>query len=170
LATKDELENLIIFVSPQQKEHVKEILNEKGIFFHQLTQEEGTTPKPQYGGKTERQYIIQKFIEKRYKALVAIKCLDEGIDIPTAARGILMASSTNPREYVQRIGRIIRQEASKSYAYLYDICVESSGCFVDVGIRDIDARIRQKELARLKDIAELAINSADALKNIFALN
>ena len=170
LATKDELENLIIFVSPQQKEHVIEILNEKGIFFHQLTQEEGTTPKSQYGGKTERQYIIQKFIEKRYKALVAIKCLDEGIDIPTAARGILMASSTNPREYVQRIGRIIRQEASKSYAYLYDICVESSGCFVDVGIRDIDARIRQKELARLKDIAELAINSADALENIFALN
>jgi superfamily II DNA or RNA helicase len=101
---------------------------------------------------------------------VAIKCLDEGIDIPTAARGILMASSTNPREYVQRIGRIIRQEASKSYAYLYDICVESSGCFVDDGMRDIDAKIRQKELARLNEIAALAINSADALKNIFALN
>lgn len=170
LTAKDELENLIIFVSPQQKEHVVEILNKKDILFHQLTQEEGTTPKSQYGGKTERQYIIQKFVEKRYQALVAIKCLDEGIDIPTAARGILMASSTNPREYVQRIGRIIRQEASKSYAYLYDICVESSGCFVDDGMRDIDAKIRQKELARLNEIAALAINSADALKNIFALN
>ena len=81
-----------------------------------------------------------------------------------------MASSTNPREYVQRIGRIIRQDKDKKLAYLYDICVESSGCFVDDGMRDIDAKIRQKELARLNEIAALAINSADALKNIFALN
>lgn len=170
LSANGELENLIIFVSPQQRERVMEILNEKGIFFHQLTQEEGTTPKAQYGGKTERQYIIQKFVEKRYKALVAIKCLDEGIDIPTATRGILMASSTNPREYVQRIGRIIRQEPSKNFAYLYDICVESSGCLDDDWMRDIDAKIRQKELARLKEIAAYSINSADALNNIFALN
>ena len=170
LSAKGELENMIIFVSPQQKEQVIEMLNKKGIFFHQLTQEEGTSPKTQYGGKTERQYIIQKFIEKRYKALVAIKCLDEGIDIPTATRGILMASSTNPREYVQRIGRIIRQEQSKSFAYLYDICVESSGCFDDDWMREIDSKIRQKELARLKEIAAYAINSADALENIFALN
>ena len=47
---------------------------------------------------------------------------------------------------------------------------ESSGSLVDEGMRDIDAKIRQKELARLKEIAALAINSADALNNIFALN
>lgn len=170
LSKQGELEDLIIFVSPQQKETVIDILNEKGIIFHQLTQEEGTKPKAQYNGLTERQHIIQKFVEKKYKVLVAIKCLDEGIDIPTATRGILMASSTNPREYVQRIGRIIRQEHTKKYAYLYDICVESSSNIFDDGIREIDQKIRRKELARLTEIAEYAINSADALKNIFALN
>ena len=81
-----------------------------------------------------------------------------------------MASSTNPREYVQRIGRIIRQEHTKKYAYLYDICVESSSNISDAGMREIDRKIRKKELARLTEIAEYSINSADALSNIFALN
>ena len=169
LLAKGELENMIIFVSPQQKETVLNMLYEKGIFYHQLTQEEGTTPKTQYGGLTERQYIIQKFVEKQYKVLVAIKCLDEGIDIPTATRGVLMASSTNPREYVQRIGRIIRQEPSKTYAYLYDICVESSGYLSDEDT-EIDRKIRAKELSRMQEISQYAINSAEALNNIFALN
>ena len=166
LIKKNELENLIIFVSPQQKAKVMEILADKGIYFHQLTQEEGTVPKSQYDGLTERQYIIQKFVEKRYKALVAIKCLDEGIDIPTATRGILMASSTNPREYVQRIGRIIRQEGSKKYAYLYDIYVESAGCLTP-DMEDIDVKIRKNERARLLEIATYAINSSDALNQIY---
>lgn len=169
LIDKGQLEDLIIFVSPQQKEVVADILHSKEISFHQLTQEEGTKSMPQYGGLTERQYIIQKFVEKKYKAVIAIKCLDEGIDIPTATRGILMASSTNPREYVQRIGRIIRQEPSKSFAYLYDICVESSGCFDSDEMKEIDKKIRRTELNRLTEIATYAINSAEALENIFAL-
>lgn len=167
LISKNKLEDLIIFVSPQQKSTVLRMLDDKGIFAHQLTQEEGTVPQENYRGLTERQYIIQKFAEKKYKALVAIKCLDEGIDIPTASRGILMASSTNPREYVQRIGRIIRQEASKQYAYLYDICVDSSGCLEDDDTKALDARIRKAERARMLEIAKFAMNSADALNNIF---
>ena len=101
--------------------------------------------------------------------MVAIKCLDEGIDIPTATRGILMASSTNPREYVQRIGRIIRQDPSKTFAFLYDICVESSG-FLSEEDSEIDRKIRAKELNRMQEISQYAINSAEALSNIFALN
>ncbi len=100
---EDQLENLIIFVSPQQKERVLEMLLNKGVVHHQLTQEEGNAPRKEFGGLTERQYIIKLFKDKKYQVLVAIKCLDEGIDIPSACRGILMSSSTNPREYVQRI-------------------------------------------------------------------
>ena len=164
-----QLDNLIIFVSPQQKQAVLEMLGNKGIVHHQLTQEEGNTPKKEYGGLTERQYIIKLFKDKKYQALVAIKCLDEGIDIPSACRGILMASSTNPREYVQRIGRIIRQDKDKKLAYLYDICVESSGALSE-DLQDIDVKIRAKERKRLQEIAENALNSVDALKNIIKLN
>jgi superfamily II DNA or RNA helicase len=164
-----QLYNLIIFVSPQQKQTVLEMLENKGVVHHQLTQKEGNAPRKEYGGLTERQYIIKLFKENKYQALVAIKCLDEGIDIPSACRGILMASSTNPREYVQRIGRIIRQDKDKKLAYLYDICVESSGSLSD-DLQDIDAKIRANERKRLKEIAENAINSVDALQNIIKLN
>ena len=164
-----QLENLIIFVSPQQKERVLEMLESKGIIHHQLTQEEGNAPRKEFFGLTERQHIIKLFKEKRYQALVAIKCLDEGIDIPSASRGILMSSSTNPREYVQRIGRIIRQDKDKKLAYLYDICVESSGALTE-DLQDIDAKIRSNECKRLQEIATNAINSIDALQNILKLN
>ena len=166
---EDHLENLIIFVSPQQKERVLEMLESKGVVHHQLTQEEGNSPRKEYGGLTERQHIIKLFKDKRYQALVAMKCLDEGIDIPSACRGILMSSSTNPREYVQRIGRIIRQDKDKTFAYLYDICVESSGALSD-DLQDIDDKIRANERKRLQEIAANAINSVDALQNILKLN
>ena len=166
---EEQLENLIIFVSPQQKRTVLEMLESKGVVHHQLTQEEGNIPRKEYNGLTERQHIIKLFKEKKYQALVAIKCLDEGIDIPTACRGILMSSSTNPREYVQRIGRIIRQDKNKKLAYLYDICVESSSSLSDE-LQDIDAKIRANERKRLQEIAANAINSIDALQNILKLN
>ena len=51
------MEDVIIFVSPQQKEEVLDILNEKGIVSHKLTQDEGTKPEQKYGGLTERQIL-----------------------------------------------------------------------------------------------------------------
>ena len=95
--------------------------------------------------------------------------MDEGIDIPTADIGILMASSTNPREYVQRIGRIIRQSPNKMSAELYDICVDTIHSIDDENI-EIERKIRAKEQIRLKEIAENAINSIDALKIINTLD
>lgn len=169
LIKEGEMENLIIFVSPQQKNKVLDMLRNKGIIHHQLTQNEGNVPRKEYDGLTERQHIIKFFKEKKYQALVAIKCLDEGIDIPSACRGILMSSSSNPREYVQRIGRIIRQDKDKKMAYLYDICVESSGS-LSRDLQEIDSKIRANERRRLKEIATNAVNSVDALQNILELN
>lgn len=168
LKTNDELDNLIIFVSPQQRETVLQILQKKEIIAHQLTQEEGTKIEKRYGGISERQHIIRLFKQGFYKALVAIKCLDEGIDIPTASRGILLSSSTNPREYVQRIGRIIRQSPDKTFAYLYDICVDSVSS-LDGEYKELEAKIRLNEQRRLYEIAANAINAVEATINIFNL-
>ena len=168
LKQEKNLNNLIIFVSPQQIEKVKEILANNNIIFHKLTQEEGTRKEAKYCNKSEREYIIQQFKTGNYQALIAIKCLDEGIDIPSASRGILMASSTNPREYVQRIGRIIRQDTNKQFAYLYDICVDSIDG--DEECNTIEKKIRNKEQLRMKEIAENAINSVDALEHIIQFN
>lgn len=165
LKSKNELEDLLIFVSPQQINRVQEILGEKNIVSHKLTKDEGTIAEARYGNISEREFIIKKFVSKDYKAIVAIKCLDEGIDIPTASRGILMASSTNPREYIQRIGRIIRQAPGKGIASLYDICVNRVDC-LDEEDNEVESRIRNKEKNRLKEIAENAINYAELLSTI----
>lgn len=169
LKKKGKIENLIIFVSPQQIKEVLRILADKGIIFHKLTEKEGTTPEKRFGNKSEREHIISKFKSRDYQAIVAIKCMDEGIDIPTADIGILMASSTNPREYVQRIGRIIRQSPNKLSAELYDICVDTIHSLDDEN-KVIEHKIREKEQIRLKEIAENAINSIDALKIINSLD
>lgn len=55
--------------------------------------------------------------------IVSVKCLDEGVDIPDATHALILASSTNPREYIQRRGRILRLSANKTFAYLYDAVV-----------------------------------------------
>lgn len=160
------VQNLIIFVSPQQIDRVEEILRERRIPYNRLTEDQGTRPKKQYNGVSEREFIIDNFKKGYNKVIVAIKCLDEGIDIPIANQGILMASSTNPREYIQRIGRIIRQSDNKTFSYLYDICVDRVSSEEDDAL---ESRIRQKECERLEEIAENAINSVDALKVIMSL-
>lgn len=169
LEAKGRIENLIIFVSPQQILQVLDILNNRGIISHKLTEKEGTKAEKRFNNKSEREAIIAKFKAGVYQALIAIKCMDEGIDIPTADLGILMASSTNPREYVQRIGRIIRQAPDKKFANLYDICVDTIADLDDDSIV-LERKIKAKEQIRLKEIAENAINSIDALKIINTLD
>ena len=169
LESKGRIENLIIFVSSQQILQVLDILNNRGIISHKLTEKEGTKAEKRFNNKSERESIIAKFKAGVYQALIAIKCMDEGIDIPTADLGILMASSTNPREYVQRIGRIIRQAPDKKFANLYDICIDTIADLDDDSIV-LERKIKAKEQIRLKEIAENAINSIDALKIINTLD
>lgn len=170
LKTNGKIHNLLIFVSPQQIERVMSILDSKDLIFHKLTEEEGTRPENRFGGKSERENIISNFKIGNYQAIVAIKCMDEGIDIPTADTGILLSSSTNPREYIQRIGRIIRQSPGKMIANLYDICVDTISKVSGEELLETERRIKAKEQVRLKEIASNAINSIDALKIINTLD
>lgn len=169
LNAKGRIENLIIFVSPQQINNVMETLVQKKIIFHKLTESEGTRREKKYDGLSEREFIIKRFKSGDYQVLVAIKCLDEGIDIPSADTGILMASSTNPREYVQRIGRIVRQGANKTFAHLYDMCVGKVDT-LDDDEQKLENKIKQKEIIRLTEIANNAINVTDATEIIMSLN
>lgn len=63
------------------------------------------------------------FFYNRGGVLLAIKCLDEGIDIPLINRALILASSTNPREYVQRRGRVLRRSPGKYSAQIFDVLV-----------------------------------------------
>lgn len=68
----------------------------------------------------EHSQAIQ-FLSNTGGVMLAVKCLDEGVDLPRVNKAIIMASSTNPREYIQRRGRVLRRHPEKTSAQIYDI-------------------------------------------------
>lgn len=164
----NDISNMIIFVSDAQIDNVVQTLGKRGISTTKFTQEQGTAPMAKYGGLSEGDYIISKFKSKDYQVLVAIKCLDEGIDIPSADTAIIMASSTNPREYVQRIGRIIRQAPNKYSARIYDMILEPDYYRLgDDKLAAVERRIFEKEMVRVKDLSQDAANSVTVLTKVY---
>ncbi len=163
----DGIKDTIIFVSPRQIDRVIRLLANRGIRATRFTQEQGTKASPQYNNLSERDFIIQHFRNGLYQVLVAIKCLDEGIDIPSADTAIVMASSTNPREYIQRIGRIIRQAPNKGDAVIYDMIVYPDLSWMhDPDILKIEKRIFDKELDRVLDLSHYAKNNAKVMRDV----
>ncbi len=153
--------NTIIFVSPQQREEVTRQLGQAGIIAHEFTEQESTKPSDRYKGLSERQYIIKCFAQQDFQALVAINCLNEGIDIPTANTAYLLANSTNPREYVQRVGRVIRRSPGKERAYVYDFVALPDFGSIEESDKELERKILEKELIRIDAMAKNAYNRGD---------
>ena len=88
--------------------------------------------------------------------VVAIKCLDEGVDIPSVTHALILASSKNPRVFVQRRGRVLRRAQGKSLAFVYDaIVMPPDSPTQDGSILD---PITSGELARAIEFAQSALN------------
>lgn len=164
------IKHTIIYCTPQQIDRVTRLLSERDIIFHRFTAKEGTRPLDKYEGLSEREWLLKNFEEGEYQVLVAMKCLDEGVDVPPARTAILMASSGNPREYIQRIGRVIRRFPRKIQATIYDIIViPSLEKDIPLELREIELKILEKELKRYEEIASISINYAEALNKILRI-
>lgn len=114
----------------------------------------------------ERIDIKNRFKRGDLQALVAIKCLDEGVNIPNIKTAFILASSTNPREYVQRRGRVLRLAPGKDFAVIYDfVCLpmpfEELGGYDASEIDDFNALVRN-EINRIKEFGDHAINIAES--------
>ncbi len=162
----DHFEWTIIYCNPGQIDNVIEILNDRRITTHRFTMDEGIHPSSKFGGKSEREYILECFAEKKFQILVAMSCLDEGVDVPAARTAILMASSGNPRQYIQRIGRVIRRHPGKIESNIYDFIVVPSFDDLSQPFIEIEKAIFEKECKRYEEISNIAINSAEALRLI----
>lgn len=69
----------------------------------------------------ERNILKREFADgSNLQALIAIKCLDEGVNIPKIKTAFILASTNNPKEYIQRRGRVLRLAEGKDYAEIYD--------------------------------------------------
>lgn len=161
LRKMDNPDHLIVFCSPQQIDKVLDILKEEGVSpRHRFTSKEKNIKNKDFDGLTEREYLLKKFDKGEYKALVAIRCLNEGVDVPSADKVIIMSSSRNPIEYVQRRGRVLRRYKGKNLAYIYDMSV-----IPDVKDSMSDSIIT-KELERLYDFIDTADNRADCIRKL----
>ena len=115
----------------------------------------------------ERERIKADFAEGTHlQALVAIRCLDEGVNIPSIRTAFILASSTNPKEYVQRRGRVLRKFPGKSHAVIFDfITLPIPLDDVDQYDTDIIESVRslaKREIVRMKDFAAIAENPFDS--------
>lgn len=107
------------------------------------------------------------------QALVAIKCLDEGVNIPNIQTVFILASSTNPKEYIQRRGRVLRKALGKDYAVIYDFVtlpfpVNEIGTQSESVIHATKGLIK-RELIRMLDFAELAENPSKTFDLVYEL-
>lgn len=156
--------NLIIYCGDKIESNVKyidkvyEIVNnEEGIISAKFTAEEN----PQ-----QRRAILDLFGKKVIQALIAIRCLDEGVDIPQLETAIIMSSGTNPKEFIQRRGRILRKAAGKQYSYIYDFIVIPSLSIQDVSAltpdeKEMELKVISREFERVQEFANLAENGLE---------
>lgn len=143
----------------RQIEAVTRILgNEFGMEVAKFTSEENM----------ETRATIKEQFQKgdRLQAIVAIKCLDEGVNIPGIRTAFILASTTNPKEYIQRRGRVLRKAESKPFAEIYDFVTlpreldSVSGLTSEQTQRDLS--LVKNELARIKEFGRLSMNSMEA--------
>lgn len=119
---------------------VKSVLTKKNIKCSQFTAKENMA---------ERMQLVDSFNKNEISALVAIRCLDEGINIPSIKSALILSSNDDYREFVQRRGRILRKYDNKKSADIYDVIV--------LPPTDLDAWAKI-ELRRFREYAHLAQN------------
>lgn len=107
----------------------------------------------------------------RLQAIVAIKCLDEGVNIPGIRTAFILASTTNPKEYIQRRGRVLRKAPNKPYATIYDFVtlprpLDSVPSLTEEQVKR-DLSLVKNELLRIKEFGRLSQNSMDAYNLIW---
>lgn len=142
----------------RQIDAVSKILDGIGIKSSKFTSEEDAN---------QREILKEEFADGDIiQALVAIRCLDEGVNIPCIDKAIILASSTNPKEYIQRRGRVLRLYKNKIYSIIYDFvtlprCLDSITKTTDL---EYDLGLIKREVTRIKDFAKLSLNEYDSDK------
>lgn len=115
----------------------------------------------------ERNILKREFADgSNLQALIAIKCLDEGVNIPKIKTAFILASTNNPKEYIQRRGRVLRLAEGKDYAEIYDFITLPRKLDEVTGITEEQMKreftLVKNELCRAEEFARIALNSVTA--------
>ena len=113
--------------------------------------------------------ILRGFEDGKIEILFAMKMLDEGVDVPRAEVGIFASSTGNPRQFIQRRGRLLRKHKDKAYSTIYDMVVIPNLDNPSGELYNIERNLVKNELTRVAYFASLSMNFYDtkeALMNV----
>ena len=144
---------LVYCADNSQLDQAAKVFLERSIEIQKITSATGAKPDRKFGGMSEREFIIDNFSKRNLRVLLAISCLDEGVDIPSARNGIILASSGNIKEFIQRRGRLMRPYLGKEIAEITDFCVKTKT------ETPAASAIKIREFNRIKIFAEDALNA-----------
>lgn len=114
----------------------------------------------------DKDSLLELFTNGSLHVLTSMKCLDEGVDVPRAELAVFCASTGNPRQFIQRRGRILRKHPDKKYAVIHDLVVIPE---IDSGSDSykLERSLLKTELKRVNNFAELAENSSHTVNELF---
>lgn len=122
---------------------------------------------------TSREDIAERAVLKRefsagdtLKVLIAIKCLDEGVNIPRIKTAFILASTTNPKEYIQRRGRVLRLSEGKEFAEIYDFItlpysLDSVHSLTEQQLKR-NITLVKNEVCRAEEFSRIAMNTVES--------
>ena len=112
-----------------------------------------------------REQILKDYEEGKVHVLTSMKCLDEGVDVPRSELAIFCSSTGNPRQFIQRRGRVLRLHREKIHAVIHDLVVvpeinENESNY------NMERNLVKKELERVVDFSNLAMNKMDTYESL----
>lgn len=117
----------------------------------------------------KRAELRTRFGSGGLNGLVAIRCLDEGVDIPATRRAFILASSSNPRQFIQRRGRVLRKAPGKEEAEIHDFVVIPSTLSNEAPVFNVERNLFRREMARIVEFANLAKNGHEVMHQLLPL-
>lgn len=114
----------------------------------------------------DREAVLEYFTEGEIHVLTSMKCLDEGVDIPRAELAVFCSSTGNPRQFIQRRGRVLRQHKEKTHATIHDLVVVPnwSESLKESESFRAERNLMRRELIRVAHFVELADNRYEAME------
>lgn len=119
-----------------------------------------TTVRKFTSDSQDRDVMLEDFANGKLEVLMSMKCLDEGVDVPRSEMAIFCASTGNPRQFIQRRGRILRTHKDKPFACIHDLVVAPIINSASESY-NMERSLLRSELRRVRDFASLSEN-ADA--------
>ena len=124
-----------------------------------------TTVKKFTSGTVERKQILEDFATGKLEVLTSMKCLDEGVDVPRSELAIFCANTGNPRQFIQRRGRILRNHPDKKRAVIHDLVVVPEISSVSENF-NMERSLLASELKRVRDFALMSENADFAYEEL----